>query len=42
MAHLREKIEAIPARPELLTTEPGVGYRLMTQLAASRTVPGAN
>jgi two-component system, OmpR family, KDP operon response regulator KdpE len=29
MAHLREKIEADPGRPELLITEPGVGYRLV-------------
>jgi two-component system KDP operon response regulator KdpE len=29
MAHLREKLEANPSRPELLTTEPGVGYRLV-------------
>ena len=28
VAHLRDKIEADPARPELLLTEPGVGYRL--------------
>ena len=28
MAQLRHKIEADPARPRLLTTEPGVGYRL--------------
>jgi len=28
MARLREKLEAIPSRPELLITEPGVGYRL--------------
>lgn len=28
VAHLREKLEADPARPELLLTEPGVGYRL--------------
>jgi two-component system, OmpR family, KDP operon response regulator KdpE len=30
MAALRRKIEADPARPRLLTTEPGVGYRLLT------------
>ncbi len=29
MAHLREKIEADPGRPELLLTEPGVGNRLV-------------
>ncbi|MDI1475746.1 response regulator [Polyangium sp. y55x31] len=28
MAELRKKIEANPARPKLLVTEPGVGYRL--------------
>ena len=28
VAHLREKLEPDPARPELLLTEPGVGYRL--------------
>ncbi len=28
MAQLRRKLEADPARPTLLTTEPGVGYRL--------------
>jgi two-component system KDP operon response regulator KdpE len=28
MAQLRHKLEANPARPELLITEPGVGYRL--------------
>ena len=27
-ARLREKIEPVPARPSLLITEPGVGYRL--------------
>jgi two-component system KDP operon response regulator KdpE len=30
MAALRRKIEADPARPRWLTTEPGVGYRLIT------------
>jgi two-component system, OmpR family, KDP operon response regulator KdpE len=28
MTHLREKIESNPAKPELLVTEPRVGYRL--------------
>jgi two-component system KDP operon response regulator KdpE len=28
LAQLRQKIEADPARPRLLLTEPGVGYRL--------------
>jgi two-component system KDP operon response regulator KdpE len=28
MAQLRRKIESDPARPQLLVTEPGVGYRL--------------
>jgi two-component system KDP operon response regulator KdpE len=28
MAQLRHKIESNPARPRLLITEPGVGYRL--------------
>jgi two-component system, OmpR family, KDP operon response regulator KdpE len=29
LAHLREKLEANPAQPELLITEPGVGYRFV-------------
>ena len=29
IAHLREKIEENPAHPELIITEPGVGYRLI-------------
>lgn len=31
MAHLRHKVEAEPARPRYLLTEPGVGYRLATE-----------
>jgi two-component system KDP operon response regulator KdpE len=31
LAHLREKLEANPAKPELLITEPGVGYRLVSK-----------
>ena len=31
VAHLREKLETDPARPELLLTEPGVGYRLAAE-----------
>lgn len=29
MTHLREKLEAQPAQPELFITEPGIGYRLV-------------
>jgi two-component system, OmpR family, KDP operon response regulator KdpE len=32
IAHLREKLEADPAQPRLLLTEPGVGYRLVTEV----------
>lgn len=35
MAELRKKIEANPARPKLLVTEPGVGYRLRDRVAES-------
>ena len=31
MAQLRQKLEADPARPRLLVTEPGVGYRLRAE-----------
>jgi two-component system KDP operon response regulator KdpE len=31
MAHLRRKLERDPARPRHLMTEPGVGYRLLTE-----------
>ncbi|HVM48697.1 MAG TPA: response regulator transcription factor [Candidatus Acidoferrum sp.] len=33
VAYLREKLEANPAEPELLITEPGIGYRLVVQEA---------
>jgi two-component system, OmpR family, KDP operon response regulator KdpE len=29
IAHLREKLEVNPAKPELFITEPGIGYRLL-------------
>ncbi|HXI54345.1 MAG TPA: winged helix-turn-helix domain-containing protein, partial [Candidatus Saccharimonadales bacterium] len=29
IAHLRRKIENDPARPELIVTEPSIGYRLL-------------
>lgn len=29
IAHLRGKLERDVARPQLITTEPGIGYRLM-------------
>jgi two-component system, OmpR family, KDP operon response regulator KdpE len=32
IGHLRRKLEADPANPRLLITEPGVGYRLQTEL----------
>ena len=31
MANLRRKLEAEPARPRYLLTEPGVGYRLLDE-----------
>ncbi len=31
MASLRTKLESNPARPRLLLTEPGVGYRLISE-----------
>ncbi len=31
MRQLRNKLEAVPGRPRYLRTEPGVGYRLMTE-----------
>ena len=29
ISHLRDKIEANPSQPELIVTEPGIGYRLL-------------
>ncbi|MBI4636107.1 MAG: response regulator [Candidatus Rokubacteria bacterium] len=34
MGHLRQKLEAEPARPRYLSTEPGVGYRLAADWGA--------
>jgi two-component system KDP operon response regulator KdpE len=31
MAHLRRKLEKDSARPRYLLTEPGIGYRLLTE-----------
>jgi two-component system, OmpR family, KDP operon response regulator KdpE len=31
VGYLRDKLEANPAKPQLLVTEPGVGYRLVVQ-----------
>jgi two-component system, OmpR family, KDP operon response regulator KdpE len=35
VAHLRDKLEADPARPERLITEPGVGYRWLAPVQRS-------
>jgi two-component system, OmpR family, KDP operon response regulator KdpE len=33
IGHLREKLESEPSEPRLITTEPGVGYRLLLEPA---------
>jgi two-component system KDP operon response regulator KdpE len=35
VVRLREKLEANPAEPTLIATEPGVGYRLVESASAS-------
>jgi len=37
IAHLREKLEANPAKPELIITEAGIGYRLLDNRGQSTT-----
>jgi two-component system, OmpR family, KDP operon response regulator KdpE len=32
MTQLRHKLEANPARPKFLLTEPGIGYRLKAEV----------
>jgi two-component system KDP operon response regulator KdpE len=41
VAHLREKLEADPAVPELILTEPAVGYRLVTKSGNQSSSAGA-
>ena len=36
MTQLRHKLEAVPARPRYLVTEPGIGYRLRLEVPAGR------
>ncbi len=36
VAHLRQKLEINPAEPRLITTEPGVGYRLQMEPSNGR------
>ncbi len=39
IAHLREKLEAIPAQPELIITEPAVGYRFIEKEPTAHEAP---
>ena len=36
MSNLRHKLESNPTRPRLIVTEPGVGYRMRTEVAAGQ------
>jgi len=40
VAHLREKLEEDPSKPRLITTEPGVGYRLAMEPTRPVNPPG--
>jgi len=35
IAHLREKLESDPAQPELIITEPAIGYRLVEKIMSA-------
>ncbi len=39
MAQLRRKLEADPARPRHLLTEPGMGYRFQPESSAGEVAP---
>jgi two-component system KDP operon response regulator KdpE len=41
VASLRRKLEVDPARPNFIVTEPGVGYRLLTEPEVESEQPGA-
>jgi two-component system KDP operon response regulator KdpE len=41
IAHLREKLEVNPAQPELILTEPAVGYRLIEKEPVGQDAPRA-
>jgi two-component system KDP operon response regulator KdpE len=36
MSNLRHKLESNPTRPRMIVTEPGVGYRMRTEVAAGQ------